>query len=311
MMNQILIILGSAAFYQSMLRISAPILIAAMGDVVSERCGTLNMGLEGMMLCGAFFGFIGSYFSGSPWIGLACAVASAMVIGVVEAFCCISLALNQAVVAVAVNILCSGLCGTLLRTIFGATTSTLKCATFPRIEMLPTDTFFGAVLSQTWLPYLGLLLIPITWWVFYKTTVGLKIRSCGENPKAANSMGIRVIGWRYACMLYSAAMAGVAGSVLTLDSLGMYVDDLVAGRGYIAFAAIIFGKYHPVGTAVGALLFGFANTFQTYMQSAGVDLPYQIMLMFPYAITLVALLVMGAGISPKGWAAPYIPDSDS
>lgn len=311
MLAQLGVILATPAFYQSMFRLSSPLILACMGDVVAERSGVLNMALEGMMLAGAFFGFIGAYFSGNAWIGLLIAVLAAMLVALLHSFCCISLGLNQAVVAVAINILCAGLMGTLLRALFGNTTTNFKCPglsaiAIPGLSQIP---FIGeSLFTQHILTYLGLLLIPITWFVFYKTTIGLKIRSVGENPKAASTMGIRVVPIRYACMLYSGALAGLAGATLSVCGMNIYVDNLVAGRGYIAFAAVIFGKFHPVGAALGALLFGFADTLQLNIQALGLNIPYQVMLMFPYAVTLVALLAMGAGASPKSWAIPYLPE---
>ncbi|HHU32437.1 MAG: ABC transporter permease [Zhaonellaceae bacterium] len=309
--EQVLDILSSVDFYQSMFRLATPLMLASMGDIVSERSGVLNMSLEGMMLIGAFFAFVGSSISGNPWIGLLVAVVCALLVGMLHSFCCISLGINQGVVAVAINILCSGLCGTMMRTLYGSASAVPRCRGFgplpvPGLSNIP---FIGeALFAQHWLTYLSLILIPITWIFFYKTMTGLKIRAVGENPKAVNSIGVNVVIIRYACVLYSAVLAGLAGVSLSICGLNTYVDNLVAGRGYVAFAAVIFGKFHPVGAALGAMLFGFADTLQLNIQALGLNIPYQVMLTLPYLMTLAVMFLMSAGTAPKGWAIPYLSE---
>ena len=314
MLEQLFTLFFSPAFYQSVLRLATPLLLACMGGILAERSGTMNLAQEGLMLVGAFFGFVGSYFSGSPWIGLALAMGMSALIGMIHAFCCVSLGLNQAVVAVALNITCTGIAGTLMRAIFGTTTSALNCNGFTTlaIPLLSEIPVLGDILfRQHILTYLGLLLIPVVWFLFFRTTIGLKIRSVGENPKASSSMGVNVFRIRYLSLLVSYLMAGLAGASLTICGLNTYTDNIVAGRGYIAFSAVVFGKFHPIGAALGTLLFGFADTLQLNMQTIGFEIPYQIMLLFPYVITLAALLLMGAGASPKSWAQSYFPEGES
>ena len=309
-MENLLAIITQPAFYQSVLRLATSLLIAAMGDLVAERSGVLNMGLEGLMLVGALFGFLGAYFTGSPWLGLLIAIVASIVIGALLAFCCIDLALPQTVVAVAINLLCAGLCGTLLRAVFGAANAASQCKGFELFVPKFLDKFpvLQTIFSQYWFTYFAILLIPVTWFVFNKTTVGLKIRAVGEDPKAASTMGIKVKKVRYLSVLYSAALCGIAGTFLSMTALCTYVDDMAAGRGYIAFAAVIFGKFTPLGAALGALVFGFADALQLNLQATGAAIPYQFLLMLPYAITLVVLFVGRAGNSPKSWAEPYISE---
>lgn len=310
MLEQTIRVVFTAAFFASALRLATPLMLAAVGGTFSERSGVLNLGLEGMMLIGAFCGFAGSYFSGSPWIGLVFAVLGSMVFGLIHAFCCVSLGLNQVVVAVAINILGLGLSGSLLRTMFGATTSQLSCKGFTPIEipLLSNIPFVGEVFfSQNILFYLVALLIPAMWFIFFKTTWGLKLRSVGEYPKAAETMGVNVLKVRYTCILLSAAFAGIAGASLSISGLNTFVDNLTAGRGFIAFAAIIFGKYHPVGAALGALFFGIADCLQLNMQAMGMNIPYQIPLMMPYVLTIILLFIVGAGTAPKSSGVPYVP----
>lgn len=309
-MTNILSILTQAAFYQSVLRLATSLLIAAMGDLVSERSGVLNMGLEGLMLIGALFGFLGSFFTGSAWLGLLIGIVAAVVIGALLAFCCIDLGLPQTVVAVAINLLCAGICGTMLRAVFGDATAASKCQGFELIVPGFLDKFpvLQTIFSQYWFTYFAIIMIPITWFVFNKTTIGLKIRAVGEDPKAASTMGIKVKRVRYLSVLYSSAMCGIAGAFLSMTALCTYIDDITSGRGYIAFAAVIFGKFSPLGAALGAIVFGFADALQLNLQAIGSAIPYQFLLMFPYAITLVVLFLSRAGSSPKSWGSPYLSE---
>ncbi len=308
MLDELLKVITNVAFFESSLRLATPLLLACMGSILSERAGVLNLSVEGMMLVGAFSGFAGAFFSGNAWVGLLVAIFGAMIFGLIHAFCCISLGLNQVVVSVAINILALGITSTLLRTLFGSTTSRLKSVGFSPVEipLLSDIPVLGSIIfKQTVLVYIGLAMIPVIWWIFYKTSWGLKIRAVGEYPKAAETMGVKVARVRYICVLCASALAGVAGASLTIAGLNTFVDNITAGRGFIAFSAIVFGKFNPLGAAAGALLFGVADAIQLNIQALGIQIPYQIPLMFPYIITLVILFVVGAGSSPKNWGVPY------
>jgi general nucleoside transport system permease protein len=313
MLNQIMQVIISTNFLEASLRIATPLILACMGGILAERSGVLNLGIDGMMLMGAFAGFAGTYFSGSPWIGLLCAIISAMFFGLIHSFSCVSLGLNQIVIAVAINILALGLTSSLLRTLFGSTTNQLKSAGFAPIEIpfLSSIPVIGTIFfKQTILVYIGLILIPLTWWYLYKTTWGLKVRAVGENPRAAQTMGVNVTKVRYFCILYASALAGVGGASLSIAGLNTFIDNITAGRGFIAFAAIVFGKFNPLGAAAGAAVFGIADCLQLNIQALGINIPYQIPLMFPYILTLIALFIVGTGISPKSWGAPYYPEGE-
>lgn len=313
MLNEILNVVFTTNFFESCLRLATPLILAVMGGILSERSGVLNLGMEGMMLMGAFFGFAGAYFFHNPWLGLLCAILGALILGLIHSFSCISLGLNQVVVAVAINILATGLTSSLLRTLFGASTSQLKSVGFQpwEIPLLSDIPVIGPIFfRQTVLVYLALLLVPITWWLFYKTTWGLKIRAVGEYPKAADTMGVNVTKVRYLCVLYSSILGGIGGAALSIAGLNTFIDGIVAGRGFIAFSAIIFGKFNPIGAAAGALVFGFADSLQLNIQALGIKIPYQLPLMFPYILTLIILFVVGSGSSPKNWGTPYNPDGE-
>lgn len=313
MFDQILHVILSANFLQAGILSAIPLVLACMGGVIAERSGVLTMSLEGMMLMGAFSGFTGAYFSHNPWIGLLCAILGSFVFGMIHAFCCVSLGVNQVVVAVALNILGVGVTSSLFYIIFGNKTYQLRCAGFKTlpIPVLSKIPLLGpAFFQQTILGYIAFLLIPLTWWFLFKTTTGLKIRAVGEYPRAAETMGVDVLKLRFLCVLYASVLVGISGAAITITGLNTFIPQLTAGRGFIAFAAIIFGKYNPLGAAAGAFLFGFTDTLQLNIQALGINIPYQIPLMFPYIMTLIVLFMVGAGGAPKSSAVPYFPDGD-
>lgn len=313
MLDSLYSLVFSTDFFASAIRLATPLLLAAMGGIVSERSGVLNLGLDGMMLTGAFFGFSGTYFTGNVWVGLICAILAAAVFGVIHAFSCVTLGLNQVVVAVAINILSLGVTSSLLRTFFGTTTNALRSTGFtplviPGLSSIPVlgPIFF----KQTILVYIALIIVPLTYYVFYHTTWGLKIRAVGEHPRAADTMGVKVQAVRWLAVVYSSALAGLGGAALSITGLNTFIDNMSAGRGFIAFACIIFGKFNPWGAAGAALFFGLADSLQLRIQAVGLPIPYQFPIMFPYILTLIVLFLAGAGVSPKAWGTPYHPDEE-
>ncbi len=299
----------SEAFLSSSIRLATPLLIACMGAIFSERSGVLFLGLEGFMLMGAFFGFLGSYYFGAiPGVMLAIVVN--MVIALIFAYATVTLAVNQVVVSVSVNILAIGITGAFFRSIFGAHTTQLlvdrlKIITIPLLSDIPV---IGVLFKQNPFTYLGYILVPVVWIIFFKTKWGLKIRSVGENPKAAETMGVNVQKIRYISILWASAFAAIAGASQTVGNLGMFVDNMIAGKGFIAFAAVILGRFHPLGTLLTVLFFGLIDAFQLNLQAMGSTIPYQFPLMMPYLFTLIAFLVAGSGVAPKAWGTPYAPE---
>lgn len=313
MINEILDVVFTANFFQSGIRLAIPLVLACVGGVLAERSGVLTMSLEGMMLMGALCGFTGAYFSHSAWIGLLAAILGSMLFGLIHAFTSVILGVSQVVVSVALNILGVGLTSSLFYIIFGNSTNQLRSVGFEKISipLLSKIPIIGsAFFDQTIIGYLAFILIPLTWWFLFKTTTGLKIRAVGEYPKAAETMGVNVLKLRFLCVLYASVLAGVAGAAISITGLNTFIPNLTAGRGFIAFAAIIFGKYNPIGAATGAFLFGFADCLQLNIQSLGINIPYQIPLMMPYIITLVVLFMVGAGGAPKSSGSPYFPDGE-
>ncbi len=309
MLNNILTILISQDFLGASIRLATPLLIATMGGIFSERSGVLFLGLEGFMLIGAFFGFVGAYFFG-PAGGLLLGVSVAMLVGMIFAFCTVTLSVNQVVVSVAINIFAMGVTSAFFRTIFGTSTSQIESAriTVWKIPFLSDIPYLGAFFTQTPFAYLGYILVPLVFFIFYKTEWGLKIRAVGENPKAAETMGVNVTKIRYISILWASAFAAIAGASQTVGDLGLFVDNMIAGKGFIAFAAIILGRFTPIGTMLTVFFFGIVDALQLNLQATGSTIPYQFPLMMPYILTLIAFLIAGSGVSPKGWGSPYIKE---
>ncbi len=313
-MDRLLAALFSPDFLGQSLRFATPLILAAMGGVVNERSGVLNLGLDGMMLVGAFSGFTVAYFTGSPWMGLLVAILLGILMALFHAFAAVTLVLNQVIVAVALNMFSLGVTSSLFRLLFRDSTAALRSPGFAPIpwpQWLQDIPFIGVILFRhTIYTYIAILTVPFLWWVFFKTTWGLKLRSVGEYPKAAATMGVNVSKVRYLALIWAGAFAGMAGSSLSITNLRTFTDDMTAGRGFIAFATIIFGRFHPIGAALGALFFGMATGLQLRAQAIGLNIPYQLLIMFPYLVTIALLISMGRASVPGGWGTPYFPDEE-
>lgn len=271
--------------------LAAPLLFAALGELISERAGVINIELEGMMLVGAFTGIWGAYLSGSVWVGFIAAGLGGLIIALIHGVTCFVFLANQVVSGVVLNILALGLTTFGLDAVFGATLNrsvgTLQRIRIPVLADIP---FVGpALFSQRLTVYLVLLLVPATWWLLNRTSVGLALKSAGERPDAAEALGVRVMRVRWVALMSCGVLAGIGGGQLTLAGLGFFTPNVTAGRGFIALAAVVFGKWNPVGAAAAVVLFATANAFQIRAQALGIDLPYQLLVSLPYLATLVAL----------------------
>lgn len=297
------------ALLSASIRLSVPILFAALGGMYSERSGVVNIGLEGIMLVGAFAGVVGSYFTGSYWMGALVAVLSGVMIAALFALITVKIKINQIVSGVAINLLAVGLTSFFYRALFGITTVPITVKAFEpvNIPILSNIPIVGEILfRQTILVYVAFLLVPISYYIFYKTSLGLSIRTVGEHPMAADTVGIPVNKVRTICVLISGALAGLGGCFLSLGQFNMFVDNMVSGRGFIAVAAVIFGKWSPKGVLMASLIFGVADALQIRIQMSGVAIPYQFLLMFPYLLTVVAVTgIVGRTTSPKALGKPY------
>lgn len=297
------------ALLSASIRLSVPILFAALGGMYSERSGVVNIGLEGIMLVGAFAGVVGSYFTGSYWIGALVAIVSGIFISAIFALITVKIKINQIVSGVAINLLAVGLTSFFYRALFGITTVPITVKAFEpiNIPILSNIPIIGEIFfKQTVLVYIAFLLVPISYYVFYKTSVGLSIRTVGEHPMAADTVGIPVNKVRTICVLVSGALAGLGGCFLSLGQFNMFVDNMVSGRGFIAVAAVIFGKWNPKGVLMASLIFGIADALQIRIQMSGLNIPYQFLLMFPYLLTVVAVTgIVGRTTSPNALGRPY------
>jgi simple sugar transport system permease protein len=296
-------------YFQAVVRMASPILIASLGGMFTARAGIINFALEGMMLAGAFFSVYGSFLTGSPWIGLLMGVAGAVGVSMILGFISITAKVNQVVAGEGINILCFGLTSYLLNVLFGigAKPSAVVSFTRVRIPLLADIPFIGPILFNQILPIYGtLLIVPVIWYVIYKTPFGLHLRSVGENPAAADSVGISVVRTRYTAVLLSGVFAGIGGAMLAIGNLSVFMEGMVAGRGYVAWAAVTVGKWNPVGILGVSFLFGGVDAIQLRFQSLGINVPYQLLLMLPYLLTMLVLAgVVGKTMSPAAMGKPY------
>lgn len=277
-------------FLQADIRTATPLLLAALGLVFSERAGIVNIGTEGIMLTGALMGCVGANMFGSAFMGAVFAMLSGAIAGIVFAFFTVTLRANQIVVGTAINIFASGFTITLNRALLnGAKVPGYSNVPIPLLSKIP---FLGDVLFNWSIPvYIAILMVPICWFVLYKTNTGLKIRGVGEHPKASDTLGINVFRIRYGVLIFGGVMAGFAGSFVSMGQLSSFIEGMVAGKGFMAVAVCVFGNYSPVSVMLAALLFGAADALKYRLLTTSVGSFYQFLNMLPYAITIIALCV--------------------
>jgi ABC-type uncharacterized transport system permease subunit len=265
-------------FFFATLRLATPLIFAAMGGLLSERSGVMNIALEGLMLIGAFTAVAGTHYLHDPWLGLLCGIVAAGAGGAVHAFWCITLRADQIVAGTAINLLGLGTTAFLIQQIWGRAGQT------GAVEKLPT---IGR--GMTILVPLAFLLVPVIHYLLFVTKPGLRIQASGEHPRAAESVGIPVPLYRYAWVIASGVLAGLGGAALSIGDLSFFTREMTQGRGFIALAAVIFGNWTPVGTLGATLLFAASQAFQVRAQAAGLGISKDILLALPYILTLVAI----------------------
>lgn len=291
------------------IRLSTPILFAALGEKIAERSGVLNLGLEGMMLIGAFAGFMGVYLTGNYVIGIAMAMAAAASLAVLKGFMSITIRTNQLAAGLAIWLLGTGLAALLYRLAFGVRTAAPSVDLLPKIDIpgLSTAPGIGPILfNHDPLVYIAFLLVPVTYYFIFKTNLGLKIRTVGENPKQADALGVNVYKIRYLAVVLGGAMAGIGGAYFSLVQTGYFLENVTGGAGWIALALVIFGRWKSHWIMAGAFIFGMVDSFQLGLQATGATVPYQFLLMLPYLIpiAIIALMYKKAG-APAALAIPY------
>ncbi len=297
-----------AAILASTWRLATPLIYAAIGEVFAERAGVLNIGLEGIMLFGAFTGFAVASFAGDHWLGLLAALVIGMLCGLLFAVFAVTIKANQIVVGAALNMVGLGLTGFLYRTLYTSVVQGIKA--FPPINIpgLSDLPFIGEVLFQhSILVYGTLVLVVLAGFVLYRTAFGLAVRSVGEHPRAADTVGINVALTRYACCIIGGALAGAGGAFLTIAHTNQFVEGIVSGRGFIALAVVVFGRWRPWGAFWASLLFGVFYALQLRMQAVtNFFIPYQFWQALPYVATLLVLIgLRGRSAAPKALGVPY------
>ena len=281
----------ASGFLAAAVRVATPLLLAATGETVAERAGVINLGLEGMMLSGALAATLGASAAGA-WIGVAAAVVAGMVLAAVFAAVAIGAGADQIIAGTAISLGAVGLTGTIYRQAYGAAGAGLALPTLAAIPLpgLSRIPLLGPALFDQPAPtYLAFIALPIVWWALFRTRVGLALRATGEGAALARAAGVRTQAVRMGATLVGGGFGGLAGATLVLAQVGTFAEQMTAGRGYVAIAIVVLGRWHPVGVLVASLLFGAATALQYVFQSLGLAVPYQLFLMLPYLLTLLAL----------------------
>lgn len=309
MLEKVLSVSFITALLSAGVRMAVPLMYAGLGETVSEKSGVLNIGMEGVMLCGAFFSFAGAYFTGSLFLGFVLGMIFGMLVSLLHALLCVKGKQNQTVSGLAINMISLGATSYLYKLMCN-NFSHMQIPTLPQINLplLCDIPIIGpAFFQQDFLTYVAYILL-VAAFVFYRyTRLGLNMAAIGEKPMAADAAGVHVERFQWIACAVNGLLGGAGGAYLIVSQLGLFADNMTAGRGYIALAVVILGRYCPQGVFLSALLFGVANGAQIRLQALGVNLPMQLLSMLPYLITLLALLLTsGRSREPESLAKPYI-----
>jgi simple sugar transport system permease protein len=289
-------------------RLATPIIYASIGEVFTERSGVLNIGLEGIMLMGAFAGFAGTFYTGSLILGLLVAMLSGVLSGLLFAIFTVTIKANQIVVGAALNSIGLGLTGFLYRTLFAGQSQGIEAFKPIELPLLNDIPFVGEILfGHNILVYGTVVLVLVASFVLYRTAFGLSTRSVGEHPRAADTVGISVIRMRYVGVLIGTTLTALGGAYLTVAHTNQFVEGLTTGRGFIALAVVVFARWSPIGAFWASLLFGFFFALQLRLQAmSDLAIPYQFLQALPYVMTLIVLVSLrGRTAMPKALGVPY------
>lgn len=292
---------------------TTPLLFAALGSCFSEVSGVINIGIEGMMTAGAFAGCVVAYFTGMPWLGFLCGGLAGAVFGALHATATVRLGADQTISGTAINMLAPGIAIMMARAMFDST-DTVPLQPSMKIPVLfsgkfDTSTVWGTfcknVFSNYAVIYLVFLLVIVVWFVFYKTRFGLRMRACGEHPQACETLGINVLRMRFLCVTISGFMAGLGGACMTMAITNQFRPISIVGQGFIAIAAVIFGKFKPQGAMLGCLLFGLCTGLKVILGNSAVSV--QLVSMIPYVVTVIVLILfVGKSHVPSANGKPYV-----
>ena len=295
------------------LRVATPLIFATIGELYTERSGILNLGIEGIMFLGAFAGFAvaaqssAAGFGGYLWLGLLAAVIAGVIMGLLMGFFSVTLGVNQHVSGLGITLLSIGLSLFGFRLVFGESAVLPSVEPFAQLSPFGELPVLGPIFRQYVLTYVAfIVLVPLAWWILYRTSFGLEIRSVGENPEAADAAGVNVFRTRYLALAIGGALMAVGGAFLSLAQLGAFTPGIIAGRGWVCIALVIFARWDPIRAMWGALLFGGVFALQLRLQTMGFNLPFEAFLALPYIVTIVALAIAGRNVSyPGAYLRPY------
>ena len=291
-----------------------PLLYASLGSCFSEVSGVINIGIEGMMTAGAFTGTVVAYFTGNPWIGFLCGGLAGAFFGMLHAIATVNFGADQTIAGTAINMLGPGIVIMIARVMFNSTDTIPLDASMkiPRLfrGVFDTSTVFGRFMDNVFANYAATYLVFIAalvvWFVFYKTRFGLRLRACGEHPQACETLGIDVLKMRFTCVCISGFLSGLGGAFVTMAISNQFRPISIVGQGFIAIAAVIFGKFRPHGALLGCLLFGFCSGLKVVLGgSSGIDM--QLISMIPYVVTIIVLvLFVGKARVPSANGRPFV-----
>lgn len=288
------------------IRLATPYLLAALGEMLGQRSGVFNLGLEGIMLMGAFVGFFVTLVSKSAVLGLFAALVIGALMGLLMAFVSVTLQAEQGISGIGLSMLGWGLSGLFFRLYVDGvqTIAGLQAYKIPGLGDIPV---LGPMLfNHSVIVYFAFLLVPVFWFVLFRTPWGLSVRAVGMTPQAVDTLGLNVSAIRYQCLIIGGMLAGLAGATLTIVNSHMFADNITAGRGFIAIALVYFGRWSPWGILAGSLLFSMADSFQLWVQVLGIAFPYELAVMLPYIVTIVALMLsFGKVWPPAALGKPY------
>lgn len=297
------------SYLAAAVKMATPLVLAGLGETISEKSGILNISVEANLLAGAFAGFIVAFFTDNLLLGVLAGMAGGVIVSMIHAVLSIKCKVNQTIVGLALNFLVLGLTSFLFFMAFGQTTKLPSCQIIGKtaIPLLSKIPVIGpALFSQDVFIYFTLVSVIVMAVIFYKTEWGVNLHAVGENPRAADTAGLNVFRIRYLACFLNGIFGGLGGAYMTLGQFGFFIENITAGRGYIALAVVILGRRNPLGAFISALIIGFAEALQYSLQTLGIPIPSQVFTMFPYVVAVIVLLLsIGKSSDPVALGVPY------